>query len=252
MDRSSLSKLNWTLLSNVVHAFDNFIHIPQTRQTIEYLSVRPIDMSQIFSMFATFYASTESFISSSADFQILTIEEKCSLYQRNLHGVLHLTATLILYLSGMFESSLNGKLLISSYGYDTFQQTKRIASQLDYDLTMIKLFLLILAFSSNCYTVDIHENMHNDRFSYGTFRLFGSQNAYVEVLWKYMIYRYDYYDASLRFARLIKHMLDLLKISENAQQNNEIHRNFVDEISEITEKSLIINENEVVPLWGKT
>jgi hypothetical protein len=67
-----------------------------------------------------------------------------------------------------------------------------------------------------------------------------------------MIYRYDYYDASRRFARLIKHMLDLLRISESAQQTNEVHSNFVDEISTVTEKSLIIHDNEDVPLWGKT
>jgi hypothetical protein len=203
-------------------------------------------------MFATFYNSTESFIGSSADFQILTIDEKCSLYQRNLHGVLHLCATFILRLSGMFDCSANENLLITSYGYEIFCQTKRIALQLDYDLTIVKLLLFILSFSSNCYIVDRHENMQNDRFLYGTYRLFGSQNVYVETLWKYMIYRYDYYDASRRFAKLIKHMLDLLKISENAQQNNEIHQNFVDEIAVVTEKSLIIHDNDVVPLWGKT
>ncbi len=254
--RSCLSTSDQTLISNVVHAFDNFIPIIQTRQTIEYLSTWSssigFDLSQILSMFTTFYTSTESFISSTADFQILTVEEKCSLYQRNLHGVLHLCATFILRLSGMFDCSAHEKLIISVYGYDIFQQTKRIALQLDYDLVIIKLMLLILAFSSNCYMVDEHENMHNDRLLYGTFRLFGSQNFYVEVLWKYIIYRYDYYDAALRFAKLIKHVLDLLKISENANQNNEIHQNFVDEITVLTEETLIINESEVVPLWGKT
>jgi hypothetical protein len=211
-----------------------------------------MDMSQILSMFTSFYSSTESFIGCTADFQILTVGEKCSLYQRNLHGVLHLCATLILRLSGMFDSSMNDKILISVYGFDIWQQTKRIALQFDYDLTITKLTLLILAFSSNCYRVSEHENMHHDSLLYGTFRLFGSQNVYVETLWKYLIYRYDYYDASLRFARLIKHMLDLLKISEKAQQNNELHQNFLDEITESTKQSLVINENQFVPLWGKT
>jgi hypothetical protein len=209
-------------------------------------------MSPIFTMFTTFYTSTESFIGSTADFQVLTVAEKCSLYQRNLHGVLNLCATFMLHISGMFESSKNDHILISIYGYDIFQQTKRIAQQLDNDLVFTKLILLILAFSSNCYMVDEHENMHDDSLLYGTFRLFGSQNVYVEVLWKYMLYRYDYYDASLRFAKVIKHMLDLLKMSGNAHQNNELHQNFVDEIAVLTEHSLIINENEVVPLWGKT
>jgi hypothetical protein len=203
-------------------------------------------------MFTTFYTSTESFIGSTADFQVLTVAEKCSLYQRNLHGVLNLCATSILRLSGMFDSSLNDPIIISIYGYDVFQQTRRIAMQLDYDLIVIKLTLLIFAFSSNCYMVNEHENMHQDSLLNGTFRLFGSQNVYVEVLWKYMIYRYNYYDAALRFAKIIKHMLDLLNISGKAHQDNELHQNFVDEIAVLTEQSLIITENDVVPLWGKT
>ena len=209
-------------------------------------------MSQILDMFTTYYTSTETFICSSPDFQVLTVAEKCSLYQRNLHGVLNLCATIISRLSGMFDSSTNDNIIMSIYGYDVFQQTKRIAMQLDYDLIINKLILIILAFSSNCYMVDEHENMYHDSLLYGTYRLFGSQNVYIGILWKFMIYRYNYYDASLRFARLIKHMLDLLKISGNAHQSNEIHQNFVDEIAVSTELCLHINENEVVPLWGKT
>lgn len=255
-DLSSLSTSNWTLLSNVIHAFDRFMPIKQTRETIDYLSTRPLsnpeDTSHILSMFGTFYSSAESFISSSADFQILSLEEKSSLYQRNLHGVLHVCACFLYKLSGMFESSSSDKIILSTYGYDVFQQTKRIVLQIDYDITITKLLLFILAFSSNCYMVDTHENMDKDRFLHGTFRLFGSQNAYVEILWKYLTYRYDYYDASLRFARLIKHLLDLMKISENAQETNEVHHNFIDEVTVLTEQSLIISENEVIPLWGKT
>jgi hypothetical protein len=255
-DRSSLVHFDWTLLSNVVHAFDNFIPIEETKQTIAHLSICPLgvplDMSQVLSMFTNFYTSAESFIGCTADFQVLTVGEKCSLYQRNLHGVLNLCATLILRLSGMFDSSTNEHIIMGVYGYDIFQQTKRIALQLDCDLIIIKLTLFILAFSSNCYMVDEHENMHHDSLLHGTFRLFGSQNVYVEILWKYMTYRYDYYDASLRFARLIKHVLDLLYISGNAHRNNELHQSFVDEITVLTEQSLIITENEVVPLWGKT
>ncbi len=255
-DRSSLSRSDWTLISNVVHAFDNFIPIKETQQTIESLSGLSssisLDVSNILSMFTTFYTSTESFIGSSADFQVLTVAEKSSLYQRNLHGVLHLCATFIFRLCGMFDSSKNDKIILSIYGYDIFQKTKRIALQLDYDLTIIKLILFIFAFSSNCYMIDENENMLDDKLLFGTFRLFGSQNVYVEVLWKYMIHRYDYYDASSRFAKLIKHILDLLKMSEHVHPNNEVHQHFIDEITELTEQSLIINDNEVVPLWGKT
>lgn len=113
-------------------------------------------------MFTIFHTSTESFIGSKTDFQILTITEKCSLYQNNI--------------------------LLSIYGYDIFQQTKRIIKQLNYDLIIIKLILLIFTFPSNCYMVDKHKNMYDDSLLYGTFRLLSSQNLYVEILWKYIIY----------------------------------------------------------------
>ena len=152
----------------------------------------------------------------------------------------------------MFNCTANENLLITSYGHDVFGQVKRIALQLDDDIAINKLLLFILAFSSNCYPVDSHGSTPNDPFWHGTYRLFGSQNVYVETLWRYMIYRYGYYGAAHRFARSIKLMLDLLKISEAAQQTNETHQNFIEEISVVTAKSLVIRDNDIAPLWGKS
>ena len=230
--------------------------VVETRKTIERLSVYPVstdsDLPEILSMFAKFYASIESFINSSTDFQILTIDEKFALCQRNIHGVLNFGATTILSMSGMFDSWSNENILISVYGHDVFQRTKRIGLLLDDNIVLIKLLLIVLSFSSNCYMITLPEQMHFDTLLLGTFRLFGSQNAYVEVLWKYMTYRYDYFEASMRFARLMQHLLHLLRMSGEVQQNNDLHQSFVEEITVLTEKTLIANDNEVVPLWGKT
>ena len=79
--------------------------------------------------------------------------------------------------------------------------------------------------SSSCYVVDYHEEKKNtDRFLQGTFRLFGSD---MEVS-------------------------DLLTISNDAQQNNQIHRNFIEQKTVETEEVLNANEHELIPLWGKT
>jgi hypothetical protein len=254
-DRSSLVHFDWTLLSNVVHAFDNFIPIEETKQTIAHLSICPLgvplDMSQVLSMFTNFYTSAESFIGCTADFQVLTVGEKCSLYQRNLHGVLNLCATLILRLSGMFDSSTNEHIIMGVYGYDIFQQTKRIALQLDCDLIIIKLTLFILAFSSNCYMVDEHENMHHDSLLHGTFRLFGSQNVFVEILWKYMIHRYGYRDTVLRFSALVKQTLDLISLVVNMYRSDKLHQYFVDHTITKATSTIKLDENNSIPLWGK-
>ena len=212
----------------------------------------PIDKSQIFNMLTGFYTSKESFIRSTSHFLVLTLAEKSSFVHRNMHEVLTLCATTIFRFAGAFDSLLSSNIIMSIYGYDVFQQTKRIAMRLEYDSLIIKLMLIILAFSSNCYMVDDDEKLNHDSLLNGTFRLFGSQNVYVEILWRYMIDRYNYYDAALRFDRLIKYVLDLIQILENTHKNNKIHQNFIEKVAILTVQSLPINENEVVPLWDKT
>ena len=86
--------------------------------------------------------------------------------------------------------------------------------------------LLVIAFSSNCLIVDIHENMHNDSFIFGTFRLYGSQNVYVELLWRYMLYRYGYSETVLRFSKLVKYILDNIKQTASVYMSNKIHHDY--------------------------
>ncbi len=47
-----------------------------------------------------------------------------------------------------------------------------------------------------------------DSVFFQTKRLFDIQNIYVEIMFKYMIYQFGYIEASLRFAALIKSLLD--------------------------------------------
>ena len=51
-------------------------------------------------------------------------------------------------------------------------------------------------------------NFNVDSIFFETKRLFDIQNVYIEVMFKYMIYRFGYQEAALRFAALIKSLLD--------------------------------------------
>ena len=92
---------------------------------------------------------------------------------------------------------------------------------------------------------------YQDCLLYGTFRLFGSQNAYAELLWRYMLYKYDFTQAVRRFDALIKASVDSLTLSSNIYESNRTHQNFVDEIALKIEFSLQLNETKDTPLWGK-
>jgi len=191
-----------------------------------------------------------SFINSTPDFQVLTISEQCSLCQRNLNGLINLYSAVVFRDADVINNSHCIKSFASIYGLEMTVQAIRICKKLDLDFTIIKLMLLILAFSSNCSIVDIQQETYNDSLLTGTYRLLGSQNMYVIVLWKYMICQYGYYKAALRFTQLIKHSLDLIKYSAHAYMNNTIYRNLINEFNQKTKQSLITNQKEEVHLWG--
>jgi hypothetical protein len=250
-DRSSLSISNWTLLSNIVHAFDTFNPVSKVRCIIEHINTQ-FGMELSLQLMSSIYSSLESFVSSTPDFRVMTAAEQCSLIQRNMHGLWAFHSLFTFRESGIFDNATNEKAILPLYGTINVQRTKRITTQLDHDLTLVKLMLITLTFSSNFFTIIEDENMYKDSLLYGTFRLLGSQNVYAELMWNYMIYRYGFSESVQRFAALIKIILDSLKLASDIYENNRTHHLFADEIMEQTERLLTISDQENVSLWGKT
>lgn len=255
-DRSSLSTSDWRLLSNVLHAFDKFSVVPAIAHALDEFNgkqhIITVEVSEAFDIFASFYTSVQSFVTSSADFRILTLPEQQSLFQRNLHGLFNFCGTFMLRDAGIFESTRNENLIMPLYGYDTVRKARQITKRLCADSTLAKIMPIIFAFSTNCYTVNPEKNVHRDPLLSGSFRLLGSQNMYAEILWKYMLYRYQEGEAALYFAGLIKHMLDLITLSAGIYTDNVYHQQLVDEVVEQAKTTLIPADIDETPLWGKS
>ena len=121
------------------------------------------------------------------------------------------------------------------------KQSHRLLKRMHMNSMLVKLLLVVLGFSSNCFIVNTHENMHNDVSSTGTYRLLGSQNACTELMWRYMIYQYGFRDAIIYFDQLIKYLVDLLLFASTIYSNNETHHDLVDDVVEKTKEQLIID-----------
>ncbi len=225
-------------------------------QTIDNLSTLPneihLNLINPLEIVSQMFTSIQSFISSSPDFRILTINEQTSLFERNLHGIIGFYSILFFRNTNILHNIKCMEAFTTIYGSEMMLLAKNVNDRLDPDSTLIKLILIIFAFSSNGFINNKHENMERDSLLYGTFRLLGSQNVYVELLWKYMIYRYGYNQSVIRFSRLIQTYLCVLKNQAIVYENNEAHQNMVDVVTEKTKQSLTINEIEQPPLWGKT
>jgi hypothetical protein len=81
-----------------------------------------------------------------------------------------------------------------------------------------------------------------DSIFFNTKRLFDLQNIYVEIMFKYMIYRFGYNEASLRFAALIKCFLDQSMCTFRAEKI-QVHDQLIQTIVKETETVLIF-QNE--------
>lgn len=151
----------------------------------------------------------------------------------------------------MFENVTNGQVLIPLFGSENVHRTKSISIRLDRDLTLVKLLLMTLLFSSNCYSVTSEDRIDRDSLLHGTFRLFGSQNVYAELIWRYMLYRYDFRETVRRFDALMKVALDALRLSSCIYQSNKLYQTLADRLAEHSERSLALIDDENAPLWGK-
>jgi hypothetical protein len=200
----------------------------------------------------TIYTSLESFIKCTADFRVMSLAEQCSLFQRNMKGLLGFYCTFVFRESGVFHNQTTQNALLPLYGVSSVQKTKCITEQLDFDLVLVKLMLMTLAFSSNCFVVHEGDHAVRDGLLCGTFRLLGSQNVYAELLWRYMTYRYGFYESARRFNALIKVALDLLQLTSTIYDNNRVHQTFADQISEQSARTLTLNNNDDTPLWGRS
>ncbi len=244
------------IISNVVHAFDTFSPVTDIRRTIEIINTSAsnfqFDLSQSIRMISSFLNSLQLFISSTPDFKVLTPSEQWSLLQRNMLGLLSIGGIYLMRESGIFDKPENEMAVLPLYGNEVIQRVKNLSIQLDYDPIVIKLILVALGFSSNCFTKHHRGNIDKDSLLLGTFRLFGSQNVYVELIWKYLIHRYNYNESVQRFSILIKRLLDTLKLSIEIYENNQIFQTFIDDNIEQVEQSPLINDKTIIPLWGKS
>ena len=226
------------------------------RHTIRCLDsvASPIDVNvyQTFNLFASFYTSVKSFVSATADFRTLTTGEQGSLFDRNLHGLFNFCGTFMLREAGMFDNERNESLIVPLYGREAVRDAKRIIRRLDIDSSLVKMIHILFAFSTNCYTVAYDPHINHDALLLASFRLLGSQNFYTEILWKYMIYRYGFEESVLRFAALVKHMLDLIVLSANIYTDNPHHQVLVDDLVEEAKTELLRDDSQTSPLWGKT
>ena len=197
------------------------------------------------------FNATQLFIRSIPDFQILTANEQDSLVQRNFKGLSALNSTYISRESCLSSDEQYNRWLLEMHGAGIAHRKDRLERQLDQDPILVKLILVVATFSSSLFALSPDEKFHQDSFRFGTFRLFGSQNIYVQLLWKYLMHRYNFHEAVIRYSQLVKQILDTILLINEICQKSEYNEEFANSTFQKNRENFLQQQPfNNVPLWG--
>lgn len=242
-DRSSLSRDDWDLISNIIHAHDATEILPTTKLLLESQSVLPLKMrlktATILHIHKQFFLTFLPYIQRSRFFHELSSQACEELAQNNFHifGVFH-GGFIIRELNGMSYPTFRESLSVI-YSENIDQTIDKFTSRLDSDCALMKIILMLLAFSTNCGMVTFNASQINSIVG-NSISIMNIQNTIASICWKYLLYQYGFVIAVHKFSSHIKYLLDVLKGSY--EQENSQNAQTVNQIVNDTKRTLIIND----------
>ncbi|CAF2764794.1 unnamed protein product [Rotaria sp. Silwood2] len=243
-DRSTLTTNEWTLLSNFLHAFDEQNSSIRIQNSLNELCSLPpklrLKPSELKNLIRELYSSIGPLIECSPDFHSLPVNVRQVLVKRNLYITGAMNGLFLCRELSVLNNVTVHNFYVQLYGCDYMIECHRNIAQYDSNGSLIKIFIFILAFSSSCSIIK-YDNEGDISIMSSPINLISIENVYVTVLWKYLVYLYGFKEAALRFTRLVKSVLDLISILNQAPQIETRHR-MVDTIIKETERTLVIGD----------
>lgn len=132
------------------------------------------------------------------------------------------------------------------YGKDTMDMHILARKFIDTDIVVIKLAISLFAFSENtcCFCSKLTEELTDP------IHVLEIQNKYVEITWKYLVYRYGYQGSVRRYLNLILWLMSMNTIATHAQ-SLVTHVNQIDAVIEKAELDLILDDVEEIIATNK-
>lgn len=123
------------------------------------------------------------------------------------------------------------------YGVNCMKEVERFIARRELNVNLMKIMLVVLSFSSNCSVVlpDLDFNL-NQSLIRNSIDLIRTQDIFIVLLWKYLVYQYGFSQAVRRLDNLVKFYLDLLNRINDI--TNQQHLDMIEEIIRKTTQAL--------------
>ncbi|UJR09463.1 hypothetical protein I4U23_013701 [Adineta vaga] len=244
-DRSTLTFDEWGLLSNIIHAYDEQELLVRTQCSLREQSSLPpklrVKKHNTLDLIGSFYAAVQPFIERSTYFHNLPSSLRRVIIENNLCGTGAFNSFMTATEANVYDNEDYISICNEIYGVEYVQVSYNIIKRIESNRTLLKLMLIVLAFSSNASLVSFDQSIKlTNRSTIQSIYLIRIQNVFVTMLWKYIVYQYGFVEAVRRFSCLVKSFLDTLsQIERNVSTQ---HMKMVDDIVEKTLYSLKLED----------
>ncbi|CAF1026403.1 unnamed protein product [Adineta steineri] len=244
-DHSLLSSSQWTLLSNLYNGYDQSQLFLIGKSLVDtHNSLQPINVTYqklVENYLLSVYETTGGYLRLNDDICKLSFCDRSILLRNAAHNVSCMASTFIAHHFSLFSLDSFMKILTAMYGNGAISLGLWTMKFINPDIVIFKLALSLFAFSKTNYLY--YPNISIDSTNSST--LFHIQNKYAEVTWKYLNYRYGWYEAVKHFHNIIYCLMAFTMLMVPVQTFST-HVDNVDSLVELTELTLILDDVEEI------
>ncbi|CAF1392429.1 unnamed protein product [Adineta ricciae] len=204
-DESNFSIDQWNSISNLIHCYDEYGPFLMTQQYVSEQTQLPTKIryksSSINKFYVLVYMKIQQIFEKNDDYQSLCSQDRASLTHRAVKHASGYAAAVVIKQMKLYDDPLFFKISELLFNSHVMTSARSLNSYVDEDLTFNKLIVAALFFSTTYVTIfdsSPIENFIDIR------RIIRIQDQYIELAWKYMVYKHDYRQSVLRFIQLLR------------------------------------------------
>ncbi|CAF1031482.1 unnamed protein product [Adineta steineri] len=244
-DHSLLTSSQWTLLSNLYNSFDESqLSLLGKSLVNTHNCLQPVNVTferLVENYVLSIYEATGRYLRLNDDICKLSFTGRSILLRNAADNISCMASIFIIHHFDLFSLDSFLKIMTTMFGNRGISLALLTMKFINPDIVIFKLALSLFALSNTTYLYS--PNISIDSTSSST--LFHIQNKYAEVIWKYLNYRYGWYEAVKNFHNII-HWLMALTVYMDHIQIYSLHVDNVDSIVELTELTLILDDVEEI------
>jgi len=237
-DSSTLTIDEWNLLSNISHCYDGHSGISASEHFLQKQNELPLKMRFKTASVAEFLTSIVSegqvLYERNADFTSICPHDRSLLLRNTVKYVAAIGSCLIARYTRILDNPAFYESAETIYGSSTLANSNRALDLLDCDDLFVKLILALLTFSTfdqTYYTNNASDNLRDVK------AILRIQYIYIDLAWRYLIYKCGHERAVIRFSNLIRCLFSLNNSLIEAVQHKQ-YMDMIDSLIKQTEEKL--------------